>query len=81
MKDYLELFGKDLLPNFNDFVRYISTVIEKLTDDEYSRDQLFYNVLVVILLQKKMLEKFIRCYQVFAMQRQCYNNDSVWSSL
>ena len=81
MKDYLELFGKDLLPNFNDFVRYISTVIEKLTDDEYSRDQLFYNVLVVILLQKNMLEKFIRCYQVFATQRQCYNNDSVWSSL
>lgn len=80
VRDYLEQFGKDLIPNFSCFIRYILCVIERLTDDEYSRDQLFYNVLVVILLQKKMLEKFIRCYQVFVTQRQCYANDSVWSS-
>lgn len=69
MRDYLEQFGKDLIPNFSSFVQYVLGVIERLTDDEYSRDQLFYNVLVVVLLQKKMLEKFIRCYQVFVTQR------------
>ena len=60
MRDYLEQFGKDLIPNFNSFIQYVLGVIERLTDDEYSRDQLFYNVLVVVLLQKMMLEKFIR---------------------